>query len=126
MPILGVLLASNDFESFTSLFYFWKTSVLKKKLTFYLYFEKRLNLALLQRVHFRGVIDIWSQWKFYVPILLLKNERFKKKINVLSQFWKNSEFRLKSSCFYCVALRPHIFPKIKLWNKKYEVNRTND
>ena len=30
---------------------------------------------------------IWSLWKFYIPILLLKEEHFKEKIEALSPFW---------------------------------------
>ena len=36
----------DHYESFTFLSYFCKTSILKKKLAFYLHFEKKSNLAL--------------------------------------------------------------------------------
>ena len=38
---------------------------------------------------------MWSLRKFYIPILLLQNERFKKKITVLSSFWNILKIRAK-------------------------------
>ena len=41
IKIYGVLYPFDHYESFTFLSYFFKTNFLKKKLTFYLDFEKR-------------------------------------------------------------------------------------
>ena len=38
-PILRDFLRYDHYETFTSLFYFWKTDILKKKLEFHLNFE---------------------------------------------------------------------------------------
>ena len=42
-----------------------------------------------------GFMAIWSLRKFYIPILLLRNEHLKKKIRVLSSFWKKIIFSIQ-------------------------------
>ena len=90
IAFLRIFQLYDHYETFTSLFYFWKTNILKKSLEFYLYFE---NLSFLTNFGFSrgctwGFLALWSLWNFYIPILLLKDEHLKKKFGVLSQFWK--------------------------------------
>ena len=69
IPFLRVFLHYDHYETFTSLFYFWKTNILKKSLEFYLDFE---NLSFLtnfgfSRGAYMGVPGVKIQKNFIIP-----------------------------------------------------------
>ena len=78
-PILRVFYHYDHYETFTSLFYFWKTNILKKSLEFYLDFE---NLSFLTNFGFsrgvyRGSNLIFEQNKNYPQYQCISDHIFR-------------------------------------------------
>ena len=82
-----------------SIFYCPEKNIAKKCTLKALQKQARSGLlrAKVKKANFKGFMAIWSLWKFYIPILLLKGERFSKKNMALPPFWKLSPHIVKVS-----------------------------
>ena len=86
-------------KKITTLPLLWKLSYIHGKIR-----SKIVNLIKF----LRGFKFIWSLRKFYIPILLLKNKRFKKQLEFYLYF-ENWRSCTQDLAYFCVVLMVHFF-----------------